>query len=435
MRERLQKMTAVDAAWLRMDSATQRMTITAAFRFADPISFGDIERLVRERVLSEPRFRQRVVPSRLPLAVPCWVEVPELDLGAHLRRVTLAAPGDEAALANLIGSLASTPLERDRPLWQLHFVEGLHVDGRPRPPIAIFRLHHAIGDGVSLVRFLVGLADPVAVAGGAHAKAVGMVRPARPNDVVALARVVARHTRSLMRMLLIPPDRPTVLRGPRSGDKRVGWTRPLSLAALRSVAHAHGAKLNDVLLAIVAGAIRRYLAAHGPVPTRAELRALVPFFIQDDAAPSAPDALGNHFGLVFLPLLIGIADPLERVRASKARNDLVKGSADALVAVEVLEVMGTAGPLVESIGIDVFTRKASVMITNISGPSGPLRMQGRRVEDFLVWAPVAGHVSTGISLITYGDEVRIGVLADALRLPDPEALAAACESEVAALVG
>ena len=427
MRGSPQNMTAVDAAWLRMDSLTQRMIITAVFRFAEPIGFGDIEQLVRERVLTHARFRQRAVESRLPFGVPRWVDVPELELGAHLHRVMLPAPGDEVALAHLIGRLASTPLDRDRPLWQLHFVEGLHVDARPRPPLVIFRVHHAIGDGVSLVRFLVGLADQV----GGHAKSVGMARPERPHGALAFARIAARHARSLLRMLLIPPDRHTVFRGARSGDKRVGWTRPFSLEALRTVAHAHGAKLNDVLIAVVAGAVRRYLEAHGPVPPIAELRALVPFFVQDEGAE---DALGNHFGLVFLPLLIGIADPSERVRASKARNDIVKGSVDALVAVEVLEVMGAAGPAVEAVGIDVFTRKASVMITNVSGPTGPLCVLGRRIEDFLVWAPVAGHVSTGISLITYGDVVRIGVLSDALRLPDPETLATACEAEVDALL-
>lgn len=418
-----EKMSAVDAAWLRMDSPHQHMVINALFRFADPLDFERFEALVRERVLLEARFRQRVVEPRVPLGTPHWVEVPDLDVAAHLHRRTLAAPADDAALARLVGELASTPLARDRPLWEAWFIERREPGGLSAPPALLVRLHHAVGDGVSLVRLLLSLTDHEAAA----PKEVGRPAAERPHSLLELGRMAASHTAALARMLLLPGDPITAFRGELGPDKRVAWTRARPLPLVRTIAERHDAKLNDVFVAVVAGAIRRYLRAHEGLPPIAELRALVPLFLRGHGDG---ESLGNHFGLVFIPLLVGIPDPHERVRASKARNDLVKASPDALVALEVLSVMGAAGPGVEELGIDIFTRKASCMLTNVPGPTQPLSMAGARIDDMISFAPVAGHVSTGVTLVTYAERVRIGVITDVARIPDPEALALGVEAEL-----
>ncbi|MFO0747248.1 MAG: WS/DGAT domain-containing protein, partial [Myxococcota bacterium] len=285
------------------------------------------------------------------------------------------------------------------------------------------------GDGVTLVQLLLALTDHAE----AEPRAVGLAMPERPHGVVAFGRAVVEHGTALARMTLLPGDASTVLRGELGPKKRVAWTRTFALSALREVARAHQAKLNDVLMAATAGALRRYLEGRSGLPSVAELRAMVPVFLRGHDTEGG--ALGNHFGLVFLPLLIGVADPHERVRASKLANDRVKGSADAVVALEVLAAMGAAGPGVESIGIDIFTRKASCMITNVPGPTTALRLAGRPVANLIVWAPVAGHIGTGISLVTYDGKVRVGVCSDARLVPDPDRIARAWEAEVELLVG
>ena len=436
MRHGEEKMSAVDAAWLGMDSDVQHMVINAAFVFAEPLTFDELLTLVRERVVQQIRFRQHVVSPRVPIGVahvrvpigtPHWVEAPEIDVSAHVHRLSLPAPGDEAALARLIGELASRPLDRERPLWAIYFIERHEACGLTCPPVVLVRLHHAVGDGVSLMRLLMSLTDH----DSDPPKAVGQPVAPRPHGIVQLGRMAAEHTAALARMLLLPGDPETAFRGPLGPEKRVAWTRPLGLARMRAIAERHGAKLNDVLVAVVAGAIRRYLRTHDALPPIAELRALVPLFLRGHGDG---ESLGNHFGLVFIPLLVGIPDPHERVKASKARNDIVKGSPDAMVALEVLAVMGAAGPGVEGLGIDIFTRKASCMITNVPGPTRPLRMAGRRIADMISFAPVAGHVSTGITMVTYAEEVRLGIIADAGRIPDPETLARACEAELDELI-
>lgn len=371
-----------------------------------------------ERVLGHARFRQRAVEPAVPVGTPHWKEVPDLDVKDHVHELVLAEGADDEALAHVVSELAATPLDRQRPLWHIHLVQG-HRDG----PFMLVRLHHAIGDGVSLVKLLLALTDY----GDAAPRAPGLPMP-KPQGLVAIGKTAVAHTAALAHLLALSPDAPTALRGELGPKKRAAWTRPFAVEELRTVARRAGAKLNDVLVSATAGAIRRYLHAREGLPHVAELRALVPVFMQGHG-----DGMGNHFGLVFVPLLVGLPDPLERLRATKVANDWVKASADAAVAIEVLAVMGAAGPQVENIGIDFFTRKASWMITNVPGPTGTLRLAGRPITDLLVWAPVAGHIGLGVSLLTYDGRVRVGLLSDALLVPDPERLARAFEDEIAAL--
>ncbi|MFO0744424.1 MAG: wax ester/triacylglycerol synthase family O-acyltransferase, partial [Myxococcota bacterium] len=144
-----EKMSAVDAAWLRMDSATQRMVITAAFHFAEPLGLAEVMALLHERVLVHRRFRQRAVEPVAhgpigPLGTPHWEEVPDLHPGDHVHELSLPDDADDAALAEVLSELASAPLDRTRPLWTLHLIHG-HGAGT----VLVVRLHHAIGDGVT----------------------------------------------------------------------------------------------------------------------------------------------------------------------------------------------------------------------------------------------------------------------------------------------
>ena len=419
-----ERMSAVDAAWLRMDATTQRMMITTVFRFAEPVAFEELERLVRERVLVNPRFRQKAVESTLHLGTPEWVLDRHFDLRSHLHKVALPSPHDQAALADLVSDLASTPFDRDKPLWQMHYVEG-YFEG----PVLVTRLHHAIGDGVSLVHFLLSLTDECE---DSSPQSVGLELPDRPRGSVELAKIAAEHAAALGRMLLMPTDPQTVFRGKLGRSKRVAWTRPIPASELKRVGKSVGAKLNDVLLALAAGAARRYLLPRTRVGDELELRALVPVFFRGHGVDAD---LGNHFGLVFAPLLVAIEDPRERVMVTKQRMDQVKSAPDAMVALEVLALMGAASAEIETVGIDIFTRKASFMITNVPGPPMGLHLAGRALADLLVWAPVAGHIGTGISLVTYAGQVRIGIAADAGLVPDPFELAKAFEAEVEALLG
>ncbi len=407
---------AVDGAWLRMDSEHNPMVITTVLVLDGAVPHARVEALLRERLLVHPRFRQRVASSAVPFAPSHWEIDPCFDLATHLHHVALPAPADEAALRDLVSDLASMPLDRARPLWQIHHVEGL-----AQGSVLVARIHHAVGDGVALVELLLTLTDEGA---SGDPEVVGVV-PRRARGPFDLARQVGAQAIALGRMLLLPADPPSGLKGTLGVRKRVAWSRPVDLARLKAAASVRSAKLNDVLMAAVAGALRSYLGARGTLPEA--MRALVPVYVRGHESTGD---LGNHFGLVFVPLPIAESSVEGRVVAAKAAMDDLKRSPDALVALGVLAAMGVASEEIERIGIDVFTRKASLLVTNVPGPSGELHLAGRRLAALLVWAPVSGDVGFCASLLSYAGTLRLGVSADGGLVPDPEAVVAAFEAEV-----
>ncbi|MFP2911911.1 wax ester/triacylglycerol synthase domain-containing protein, partial [Pyxidicoccus sp. 3LFB2] len=148
-----ERMASVDALWFHMEEPANLMMITAVLWFEGRLDFERLQAVVRERLVERyPRFRQRVVLGRLGL--PQWEDAPDLDLDAHLARLTVSAPGDRAALETLVGEWMSTPLERTRPLWQFHVLEGAQGGD-----VLLARLHHCLADGIALARVLLTLTD------------------------------------------------------------------------------------------------------------------------------------------------------------------------------------------------------------------------------------------------------------------------------------
>lgn len=417
---RREALAPVDAAWLRMDTPNNLMVITSLLVFDAPVEFSAIEALIRDRLLPHERFRQRVVSSKL-LGVPHWELDPEFDLRGHLHRVALPDPGDQRALEDMVSDLMSTPLDHSKPLWQAHFIE--RADGGAA---LLVRLHHCIGDGVALTALLLTLTDE---GGGATPPEVGVLPP-HPERLVELAKQTREQAKTLGRLLFLPSDPKTLFKGELGTQKRAAWSGPIDLGTVKAAARAFGATVNDVLVSALTGALRSYLEEHAGWRDGLELRALVPVFVRGRAAEGD---LGNHFGLVFLELPLGIADLKQRVGEVKRRMDAIKAQPDALVAIEVLAAMGVAASEIEHIGIDLFTRKATFMITNVPGPPEALHLAGRRLDSMMVWAPVSGHIGIGMSLLSYAGHVRLGVASDARRVSEPERIVQAFERELARL--
>jgi len=413
----------VDAAWLRMDAVHNRMIITAACLFDEPLARADLERLLRERLLVHPRFRQLIAP-RGPLRAPRWELDPAFDLGHHLHAVRLPEPAGERELRAFVGARAGEPLDPAHPLWEMHLVERAGAGAA-----VVVRIHHAVADGLALVGVLLGLVDEGAVPAPED---VGVDVPPTPRALGARLAAAGAGLRALGKDLLLPGDPPSPFRGALGGEKRVAWSAPIPLADVREVGRALGATVNDVVVGALAGAMRAYeIDARRRRPGR-DLHALVPVNVR---APRGDDGLGNHFGLVFVALPLREPEPLERVRQVGRRMARIKLSAEPSVALEVLGAMGVLGSTAERAGIDLFTRKASVLVTNVPGPPLAVHLAGRRLASVLVWAPTAGHIATSATIISYAGSIRLGVATDTRVVPDPEAIVAAFEREVTCLRG
>ncbi|MFO0592706.1 MAG: wax ester/triacylglycerol synthase family O-acyltransferase [Polyangiaceae bacterium] len=407
-------MSPVDGAWLRMDSATNPMVINAVLFLEGAVPHAEVDRLLRDRLLIHPRFRRRVADSALPGIPPVWEEDPNFDLANHVHRSGLPAPGDEGALAEMVGDIMSSPLPRDRPLWQVHHIEGLAGGS-----VLVARIHHAVGDGVALVKLLIGFTDE---GPKPPPPKVGLPPEKGATNVMALASMAGAKAYSLGKMLALSADPVGPLKGTLGIQKKVAWSKAYDVAVIKRAAHARGAKLNDLVVATVGGALRSYLDQMGS--QQDTLRALVPVYVPSHARGAE---MGNHFGLVFLQMPVGGGDIESRIHESKRLMDDLKRAPDALVAMTVLGAMGLASEGIERIGIKIFTKKASMLLTNVPGPTEALHILGRRLSSVLVWAPVSGDVALGVSMLSYAGTMRMNVSADARVVRDPGLIVKAFE--------
>lgn len=444
-------MSRVDTAWLRMERPTNPMMITGVLMFAEPMSLSRLRRVIEKRFLAYSRFRQKAVDGPTGAV---WQDDEHFDIDWHVQPAALPGRGErrrgmssaveKRALERFVSRLASSPLDPHRPLWQFHLVESYHGGSA-----LVARLHHSYADGIALVQVLLSLTDTRRHAGSGEdlgetwlkqdgakvARRVGAVeRYARlggkmlgkgmemvqdPTLAAVLAREGGEIARELMHALALPDDPPSMLRGPLGTSKRVAWAEPIDLEEVKAVGRACDCTVNDVLMAAAAGALRDYMLERGGDVDGTTLRATVPVNLRP---LEHARKLGNHFGLVFLELPVGEANPIRRLlRVADCMNQL-KSSRQAIVAYGLLAALGMAPQPLQELALDLFSRKASAVATNVPGPQQPLYLAGSRLREMMFWVPQTGSIGIGVSIISYDGRVHFGLIADAKLVPDPDAV-------------
>ena len=440
-------MSKVDTAWLRMESPTNLMMITGVLVFAQRLSAVKLKRLLRQRFLAYRRFRQCAVDNG---SAACWQTDAHFDIDRHVRSVRLPRCTNQHTLETFVSKLASTPLDPSRPRWQFHLVEEYQGGS-----VAIVRIHHCYADGLALVQVMLSLTDAapkpdrlVALAKAWLPRDRGSVldrllQPARAGLVKALsigeralgtgmkmlhdpalAAVVAREggeiARELATALTLSDDPETSFkRGSLGVQKRCAWAPPLPLAEVKVIGKVLRCTVNDVLLACAAGALRSYLMAIGEDVDGLTIRATVPVNLRP---LEHAKKLGNHFGLVFLDLPIGEANPLRRLERVAASMRELKQSRQALLTFGLLAAVGMAPVAVQRLALELFSRKATTVATNVPGPQMPLYLAGCEVREMMFWVPQNGNIGMGMSILSYNGRVQFGLIADAGRVADPDAV-------------
>ncbi len=428
-------MASIDAAWLGMEDPTNLMMVTGVMALDGKVDIKRLRLLLDRRLKPFGRFHQRVVRPRTRGNQPHWEDDANFNIDNHLSHVALPAPGGDDGLREMVSELMSVPLDFSKPLWHMHVIDNYRGGS-----VVLTRVHHSIADGIALVRVMLSLTDespaakqpaatsrraapgfrlpldwlPAAVGRGV---ARGQELVANPGRALGLARVGAHGAYRLGRMVVLPPDPQTVFKGKLGRRKRAAWSEPVPLEDFKAIGKAFGATVNDVLVAVATGALRRYMEARGQRTSGVAIRASVPVNLRPlDQAHK----MGNAFGLVFLTLPIGIVDPVRRVRAIKKEMDELKSSPEALVAFGLLSLMGLAPVEVEQLGLRFFGSKATAVLTNVPGPRQPLYMAGRKIDKVMFWVPQSGHMGLGISILSYNGGVMLGIATDAGLVPDPE---------------
>ena len=444
-RPKREPMSRVDTAWLRMERPTNPMMITGVLMLAEPMQLAQLKKVIQQRFLSYARFRQKPVDGA---AGAQWVEDEHFDLDWHVRLAGLPGrPGrasEKRALERFVSELASSPLDPTKPLWQFHLVERYQGGSA-----VVARIHHCYADGIALVQVLLSLTDtsresssasrldkawlkeqaaPVARRVGAmerymklggKALGQGMAMMQDPSLATLLAKEGGDIARELVHALALPDDPPSLLRGQLGVSKRVAWAEPLELEEVKAVGRACDCTVNDVLMAAAAGALRGYMRDRGEALEGLSLRATVPVNLRP---LEHAKKLGNHFGLVFLDLPVGEDNPLRRLQRVVECMNQLKESRQAIVAYGLLAALGIAPQPVQEIALELFSRKASAVATNVPGPQQPLYMAGCTVREIMFWVPQTGSIGLGLSILSYRGKVHFGMIADARLVPDPDAV-------------
>ncbi|WP_422011808.1 wax ester/triacylglycerol synthase family O-acyltransferase [Roseateles sp.] len=451
-------MSKVDTAWLRMDTEANLMMIVGVWSIRPGITLAALRTRVAERLLQYPRFRQKVVDDALLGAQ--WVVDKDFDIARHVIQelpLPLRGQSREQVLRERVGELCSQPLDPAHPLWQMQLIEDMG-DGSSA---LICRIHHCIADGIALIAVMLSITDggqapprraprpepdeadwlldaflrplsnmtvkAIGMTGKGVAKGMDAVMGARtpmtaPMDSsLEMARMGYQAVSDVAAFALMPDDSPTRLKGKPGPRKTVAWDDSLALDEVKAVGRALGASINDVLLACAAGAIGRYLAEKGEDPTAKEIRAMVPVNLRP---LEQAWQLGNRFGLVPLVLPIGIANPIERLFAVRARMSELKGSFQPVMAFGLLSVAGLLIKPVQHAMLNLFAKKATAVMTNVPGPAEPLKFCGSTVEQVMFWVPQSGDIGMGLSILTYAGRVQFGLITDTGLCPDPEAIVA-----------
>lgn len=449
-----QMISAVDTAWLHMDAPTNLAVITGVISFSKPLDFERLIATMDARLLTYRRFRQRV---HEPLIGPaCWEDDPYFDITNHIHAISLPEPANHEVLQVFVSELMSRPLEYSRPLWDFYY-----VDNYEEGSALVCRMHHSLADGIALVQVLLSTADleadapwpeppespyedlsplarlfvPAVIASRKMRQSLHntrhMVYESFENflDVEkrrSLAKLGMRGSLALGKLLLMLPDRKTVLKGDCGVPKKAVWTKAISVSEVKAIGHAMDSTVNDVLLTVMTGALRRYMEIHQDQVDGVNVRAIIPVNLRP---PGEIRQLGNQFGLVFLSLPIGIEDPVRRLQIMKKRMDQIKSTPEAVVAFGILNFMGMSPGKIEDLIRYIFGLKGSMVVTNVPGPRRPLYLAGEMITGLMFWVPTPANLGLGISIISYAGEVAVGVATDKGIIPDPETIVAAFDDE------
>jgi diacylglycerol O-acyltransferase / wax synthase len=452
------RLSAIDASFLHQEKQSSHMHVGAVVMFeGPPPPREDLVAHIRARLRLVPRYRQRLAFPRFEMGRPFWVDDPSFNLDYHVRHTALPRPGSEEQLRQLVGRIFSQRLDRSKPLWEVWLVQGLE-DNRFA---LISKTHHALVDGVSGVDIATVLFDlqpapaeiegddgwmpepvpsdvdlvaegvkglirtPISLAG----RAIGALQ--NPGRSAAQARHAAEGLGEVVWAGLNPaPDVPlNVEIGP---HRRVVWVRS-ALSEFKEVKNALGGTVNDVVLAVVAGALGRWLRTRGVRTEGLELRALVPVSIR---AEDEQGTLGNRIAAMRGPLPVYAEEPVERLQLVRQAMGNLKQSKQALGAEVISGLQDFAPPtlLAQASRLNFSTRLFNLIVTNVPGPQFPLYLLGREMEEIVPIAFLPENHALAIAIMSYNGKVDFGLLADYDAIPDLEDFGGMLEDSLAELL-
>ncbi|MGW0247957.1 WS/DGAT/MGAT family O-acyltransferase [Nocardia goodfellowii] len=446
----MERLTGLDASFLYLETGTQHLHVCALL-ILDPstggYSFEEFKAELGRRLPLIPQMRRRIHEVPFNLDHPVWAEDPDFDLDYHVRRIGIPHPGGRRELAELIGDIASRPMDRDRPLWEMTVVEGFDGD----KVAVISKYHHAAVDGITGTNMMMHLCDREP--GQRHRADPAAERKAgsAPNDLRLLAEAIVRFPGKAGIVGMVPKTL-GMLAGfaQRRRNDQAGMALPLTaprtpfnmaitphrsvafteadLGAIKEIKAAFGAKVNDVVLTIVGGVLRAYLDKHGELPDRS-LIASVPVSVHEQSRHTEGI---NKVSSLFCELGTDIADPVERLRKVAEANQSAKEEHDLVGADFLQDWSKYAPPNTFQLAARVYSALKlaehhpvvhNLVVSNVPGPPMPLYFLGIKVDGMYPFGPVFHGAGLTITVLSHNGDLDFGFIACKELVPDIAALA------------
>lgn len=460
----MERLGGLDAAFLYFETPSMHMHVCGLL-LLDPSTmeggyrFERIRRMLDERHHVIPAMTRKLVTPPFNLGRPYWVQDPDFDIDYHLRRIGVPAPGGDRELAEVASGIASRPLDRSRPLWEMWAIEGL-ANGN----VALFaKMHHATIDGITGANLMVHLFDlepSPSPAPGADARGAERVpgdlelfargaletltRPwdvARlvPRTVVGLAGTLLRAGRRRGQGMAAPFTAPrTSFNAAITAHRTIAFTE-VPLADVKQVKDAAGVKVNDVVTAVVGGALRRYLSENGELPEKS-LIAAVPVSVHDETSEQTGT---TKLSVMFSTLMTDVADPLERLQAIARTNAEAKELYRMVGADTLMQWAEHAAPNTFSLAARLYSSLRlserhpvvhNLILSNVPGPPIALYMAGARLAGLFPLGPIMDGAGLNVTVLSNEDRIGFGLIACRELVPRLWDLADAVPAALAELV-
>ncbi|ULE34068.1 WS/DGAT/MGAT family O-acyltransferase [Mycobacterium sp. IDR2000157661] len=459
----MERLSGFDASMLYSESAAVPLHVCSIAELDTTTipggySFDRLHDHLASRLRALPELRAKLADSQLNLDHPVWVEDQDLDLSFHLRRIALPTPGGRQELADVCGRIASVPLDRSKPLWEMWVIEGVGgTDPQRDGPIGLMiKVHHAAVDGVSAANLLSQLCDvvpdapppdsvdgpggatPLEIAGGGLMRA--LTRPWQLVRVVpeTMSTIVNTISRARSGTAMAAPFKApaTVFNAEITADRTIALAQ-LEMDDVKRVKNEFGVKVNDVVMALCAGALRGYLADRSELPDK-PLIAVVPASVHDKS-----DRPGrNQLSGMFCNLQTDIEDPVERLRVIAASDSRAKEHSASLAPTLMGDLTQAMPPALFGAALEVLSHTPlkrtaihNVIISNVAGPDTPLYAVGAEIQALYPLGPIFHGSGLNITVMSLSGRLNVGIISCGTLVRDLWDLADRFKAELAELLG
>lgn len=412
------------------------VTITGMMTFDKPVSKKKLSAVLESRLLRFERFHKKVI---LKNKKPMWHVDESFNLSSHIHHIALPKPGDYKILQEVISDLISQPLDESKPLWQVHLIDNYNGGS-----VVIWRLHHAIADGIALIKVVFSLTgstkneslhlgipeNKIDIEEHSFKKDLNNLLHAG-KDIVHDAKELFNNpeqmkdslnetwniTKELGRLFFGESVQGSIYKGELSCSKKAAWSQPLSLDDIKQIGKYHQATVNDILLALITGALRRHLIKHKQSLEKC-IRIVVPVNLRKK---SEKVKVHNKIGMLSVELPVHIKEMSERIEYIRKKTELLKHSIEPVLIYNLLNILADVIPtkLEQKFSDFIGTRIAGV-VTNVPGPKHEIYMAGEKVKDIMFWVPQTSPLGIGVSIISYNNKVCLGVVTDVNLVNDPD---------------